>query len=87
MRRLIVTALITMLFAASAPLAAHAAPPDDRAALLGVRSGKGVFDINLTRPGGTQLFRSSDNVTYEEVKAFQASEVRVVSENPARQGE
>ena len=48
MKALLLAALTTLLLATSAPFAAHAATPEDRAALQGVKSGKGIFDINIT---------------------------------------
>ena len=91
MRTSIVAAVITLLFTASVPPAAHAAPPDDRVALQGVRSGKGVFDINLTAvdkfPLYLQVIKETDEglkrqgVKPELIVAIRGGAVRFVSSN------
>ena len=89
MRVLILAALTTFLFAASTPMAAHAARPDDRAALKGVTSGKGIFDINLTDVDKLPLYlqvikETNDGLKKQGVKpnlvvAFRGGAVRFVS--------
>lgn len=89
MRVLIFAALMTFLFAASTPMTADAATPDDRAALQGVTSGKGIFDINLTDVDKLPLYlqvikETNDGLKKQGVKpnlvvAFRGSAVRFVS--------
>src|SRR5512133_2231105 len=87
----IVAVVITLMFTASAPPAVHAAPPDDRGALQGVRSGKGVFDINITAvdkfPLYLQVIKETDEglkkqgVKPDLIVAFRGGAVRFVSSN------
>ena len=68
MKTSIVVVVIALLFTASAPPAVHAVPPDDRVALQGVRSGKGVFDINITEVGKFPLYLQVIKETDEGLK-------------------
>lgn len=91
MRVLILAALTTFLFAASTPMTAEAARPDDRVALKGVTSGKGIFDINLTDVDKLPLYlqvikETNDGLKKQGVKpnlvvAFRGGSVRFVSGN------
>ena len=91
MRTMMIVALTTLLFAASAPMTAHAAPPNDRVALQGVKSGKAIFDINLTDadklPLSLQVIKETDDglkkqgVKSDLVVAFRGGAVRFVSSN------
>jgi intracellular sulfur oxidation DsrE/DsrF family protein len=91
MRVLILAALTTFLFAASTPMSAHAARPDDRVALKGVTSGKGIFDINLIDVEKLPLYlqvikETNDGLKNQGVKpnlvvAFRGEAVRFVSSN------
>lgn len=91
MRGSIVAVVITLLFAASVPPAVHAAPPDDRVALQGIRSGKGVFDINLAVvdkfPLYLQVIKETDEglkrqgIKPELIVAIRGGAVRFVSSN------
>ena len=91
MKVLILVALTTLLFAASTPMAANAASPDDSAALQGVTSGKGIFDINLIDVDKLPLYlqvikETNDGLKKQGVKpnlvvAFRGGAVRFVSSN------
>lgn len=89
MKTLLIAALTTLLFATSAPIAAHAAIPDDRSALQGVKSGKGIFDINITDveklPLYLQVIKETDDglkkqgVKPDLIVVFRGGAVRFVS--------
>lgn len=68
MKALLIAALTTLLFATSAPIAVHAATPDDRAALQGVKSGKGIFDINITDVDKLPLYLQVIKETHDGLK-------------------
>ncbi len=91
MKTMIIVALTTLLFTASAPMPAHAAPPNDRVALQGVKSGKGIFDINLTDVDKLPLYlqvikETDDGLKKQGVKSnlvvvFRGGAVRFLSSN------
>ncbi len=91
MKTLLLAALTSLLFAASTPMTADAATPDDRTALQGVKSGKGIFDINITDvdklPLYLQVIKETDDglkkqgVKPDLVVAFRGGAVRFVSGN------
>lgn len=91
MKSLLVAALTTLLLATSISFAAHVATPDDRAALRGVKSGKGIFDINITDVEKLPLYlqvikETNDGLKKQGVKpdlivAFRGGAVRFVSKS------
>ena len=91
MRTLFVAAFATLMFAVSTPISVHAVQPDDRAALKGVKSGKGLFDINITDVNKLPLYLQVIKETNEGLRkqgikpdlivAFRGGAVRLVSSN------
>lgn len=84
-----IASLIILLFACSQQAVAHAAAPSDLVALQGVKSGKGIFDINITDAEKLPLYLQVIKETNEGLKtqgvkpdlivAFRGSAVRLVS--------
>lgn len=89
MKRVFLISLTAILMATSQAVVQAAAPPDDRGALLGVKTGKGVFDINTTEVDKLTLYLQVIKETQEGLKkqrvkpdlivAFRGASVRFVS--------
>lgn len=91
MRMFCIALLTFLLFAGSLQTVAHAAAPNDLVALQGVKTGKGIFDINITDADKLPLYLQVIKETNEGLKrqgvkpdlivAFRGSAVRLVSSN------
>ncbi|HEY3307975.1 MAG TPA: DsrE family protein [Desulfuromonadaceae bacterium] len=91
MRTFYIATLTILLFAGSLQVIAHAAAPNDLIALHGVKSAKGIFDINITDADKLPLYLQVIKETHEGLQrqgfktdlivAFRGSAVRLVSSN------
>ncbi|BEH11242.1 MULTISPECIES: DsrE family protein [Geobacter] len=89
MRMIVFLTLMALLFAAALPTTPLAAAPTDRVALKGVRTGKAVFDVNVTDAEKLSLYLQVITETLEGLKtqgvrpemvvAFRGAAVRFVS--------
>ena len=89
MRKMVLFTLLALLFAVTFPQAPLAATPDDRVALKGVKTGKVVFDINVTDAEKLPLYLQvitetvaglkKQGVKPEVVIAFRGAAVRFAS--------
>jgi intracellular sulfur oxidation DsrE/DsrF family protein len=89
MKRFSIVVLTVLMCATTAQLAAASAPATDREALQGVRTGKAVFDINLSDPEKLPLYLQVIQETREGlikqgvkptlVVAFRGAAARLVS--------
>lgn len=89
MKRLSIIALAVLMCALATPLVTVAATPNDSVALQGVKTGKAVFDINLSGPEKLPLYlqvikETHDSLIKQGVKpvmvvAFRGMAVRLVS--------
>lgn len=89
MRKLLCFTLLALLFTATLPLVSRAATPTDRAALQGVKTGKVLFDVNVTDAEKLPLYLQVITETLEGLKkqgvkpvmvvAFRGAAVRFVS--------